>query len=85
MTLVKMNGIERHYEMASGTVKALDGINLDIEEGERILYDPTSDIVAHAIRAHDLTDALVESVGFTLGKGTIHHILLGEHEGVDKF
>ena len=37
MTLVNMTGIHRHYEMASGTVKALDGINLNIKEGERIL------------------------------------------------
>jgi len=32
-----MNGIKRHYEMASGVVKALDGINLTIQEGERII------------------------------------------------
>ena len=29
--------LQRHYEMASGVVKALDGINIDIEEGERIV------------------------------------------------
>ena len=37
MALVNINGLKRYYEMASGTVKALDGINLKIEEGERIL------------------------------------------------
>ena len=37
MTLVNITGLQRHYEMASGTVKALDGIDLKIEEGERIL------------------------------------------------
>jgi putative ABC transport system ATP-binding protein len=37
MTLVNINGLKRYYEMASGTVKALDGINLKIEERERIL------------------------------------------------
>ena len=37
MTLVSINGLERHYEMASETVKALDGVNLEIMEGERII------------------------------------------------
>ena len=37
MALVEIDGLKRHYEMASGTVKALDGIHLKIEEGERIL------------------------------------------------
>ena len=37
MTLVDITNLKRYYEMASGTVKALDGINLKIEEGERIL------------------------------------------------
>ena len=37
MALVDIVGLKRHYEMASGTVKALDGIDLTIEEGERIL------------------------------------------------
>jgi putative ABC transport system ATP-binding protein len=37
MTLVDITGLERHYTMASGTVKALDGIDLKIEEGERII------------------------------------------------
>ena len=35
--LVSMNGLERHYHMASGTVRALDGIDLEISEGERII------------------------------------------------
>ena len=37
MTMVHIAGLQRYYEMTSGTVKALDGINLKIEEGERIL------------------------------------------------
>ncbi len=37
MTLVDITDLKRHYKMASGTVKALDGINLKIEDGERIL------------------------------------------------
>jgi putative ABC transport system ATP-binding protein len=37
MRLLEMSGIKRHYVMPSGTVKALDGIDLEIEEGERIL------------------------------------------------
>jgi len=37
MPLVEIKGMERHYEMASETVKALDGIDLEIEKGERIL------------------------------------------------
>ena len=32
-----MRGLERHYHMASGTVRALDGIDLDVSEGERII------------------------------------------------
>ncbi|HJO42316.1 MAG TPA: ABC transporter ATP-binding protein [Candidatus Thalassarchaeaceae archaeon] len=35
--LVEMKGIKRHYVMPSGTVKALDGIDLEINEGERII------------------------------------------------
>ena len=35
--LVSMRGLERHYHMASGTVRALDGIDLDVSEGERII------------------------------------------------
>ncbi len=37
MTMVDMTGLTRYYPMASGTVKALDGINLKIEPGERVL------------------------------------------------
>ena len=37
MTMVQISGLQRYYEMTSGTVKALDGLNLTIEEGERIL------------------------------------------------
>jgi len=32
-----MKGLERHYHMTSGIVRALDGIDLDINEGERII------------------------------------------------
>ena len=37
MTMVDMTGLTRYYPMASGTVKALDGIDLKIEPGERVL------------------------------------------------
>ena len=37
MTLVDITGLKRHYKMASGTGKALDGIDLKIAEGDRIL------------------------------------------------
>jgi len=37
MTMVDMTGLTRYYPMASGTVKALDGIDLKIELGERVL------------------------------------------------
>ena len=37
MPLIAIEGMERHYEMASEVVKALDGVSLDIEKGERIL------------------------------------------------
>jgi putative ABC transport system ATP-binding protein len=35
--LLEINGLERHYEMVSGTVKALDGVDLKINAGDRIL------------------------------------------------
>ena len=37
MPLVSMNNVKRHYETPAGTVKALDGINIQIDEGERVL------------------------------------------------
>ena len=37
MSLIELKNLKRHYEMASETVKALDGINLSIEEGERVI------------------------------------------------
>ncbi|MED5231879.1 MAG: ABC transporter ATP-binding protein [Candidatus Thermoplasmatota archaeon] len=36
-TMVEIEGMKRYYEMVSGTVKALDGIDLRVEEGERII------------------------------------------------
>ena len=35
--LLKMENIERYYETPAGVVKALDGINIDIHEGERVI------------------------------------------------
>ena len=35
--LVRIKGMERHYRMASETVRALDGIDLEIQIGERII------------------------------------------------
>ena len=35
--LVEMRGLSRFYKMASGVVKALDGIDLDIRSGERVI------------------------------------------------
>jgi putative ABC transport system ATP-binding protein len=37
MELVSIKGLERYYEMASETVKALDGVDLEITQGERII------------------------------------------------
>ena len=37
MPLLSMNNVKRHYETPAGTVKALDGINIQIDEGERVL------------------------------------------------
>jgi putative ABC transport system ATP-binding protein len=37
MPLIAIEGMERHYEMASEVVKALDGVSLVIEKGERIV------------------------------------------------
>ena len=35
--LVSIKGLERHYHMASETVKALDGADLEIQAGERLI------------------------------------------------
>jgi len=35
--LVDIRGMERHYHMASGTVKALDGVDLEVFDGDRII------------------------------------------------
>ena len=35
--LLKMDGIERHYETPAGVVKALDGVSFEIHEGERVI------------------------------------------------
>ena len=35
--MIEMEDIKRHYEMASGVVKALDGVDISIEKGERVL------------------------------------------------
>jgi len=35
--LVKIEGMKRYYEMISGTVKALDGVDIEVKEGERII------------------------------------------------
>lgn len=37
MPLIEIQGMERHYEMASEVVKALDGVSISIEKGERIV------------------------------------------------
>jgi putative ABC transport system ATP-binding protein len=37
MKLLEMNNIERYYKTPAGVVKALDGINLEIHEGERVI------------------------------------------------
>ena len=35
--LVEIEGMKRYYEMVSGIVKALDGVNIKVKEGERII------------------------------------------------
>tara|TARA_B100001287_G_scaffold119482_1_gene100644 strand:- start:366 stop:1046 length:681 start_codon:yes stop_codon:yes gene_type:complete len=35
--LLKMANIERHYDTPAGVVKALDGVSLEINEGERVV------------------------------------------------
>jgi len=37
MGLIEIKGMERHYAMTSGVVKALDGVDLSISKGERIV------------------------------------------------
>ena len=35
--LLDITGLERHYQMASGTVRALDGVDITIQPGERVI------------------------------------------------
>ena len=35
--LLRMENVERFYETPAGVVKALDGINLEINQGERVI------------------------------------------------
>jgi len=35
--MIQLNDVHRHYVMASETIRALDGITLSIQEGERII------------------------------------------------
>ena len=35
--IVEIEGMKRYYDMVSGTVKALDGVNIEVKEGERII------------------------------------------------
>ena len=37
MSLIEITGLERHYDLKSGVVKALDGVSLSIKEGEIIV------------------------------------------------
>ncbi len=37
MALISMSGVERYYETPAGVVKALDGINFEMDEGEMII------------------------------------------------
>ena len=35
--LLQMENLERHYETPAGVVKALDGVSIEIYEGERVI------------------------------------------------
>ena len=66
--LVSMRGLERHYHMASGTVRALDGIDLEVSEGERIiLLGPSGSgkttLVRLMLRFHDPASGIVRLDG----------------------
>lgn len=37
MVMIRMQGLKRHYPMPSGVVRALDGVNLEVAEGERVV------------------------------------------------
>ena len=37
MPLIAIEAMERHYEMSSGVVKALDGVDISISQGERVI------------------------------------------------
>ena len=36
-SLIKIRGLKRHYHMGSETVRALDGVDLDIQAGEFVM------------------------------------------------
>ena len=36
-TLLSMDNVQRYYETPAGTVKALDGVSFQIQEGERVI------------------------------------------------
>ena len=42
--LLQMENLERHYETPAGVVKALDGVSIEIYEGERVMELPWWDI-----------------------------------------
>ena len=37
--LLQMENLERHYETPAGVVKALDGVSIEIYEGERVILE----------------------------------------------
>ena len=37
MTLLSMSNVQRYYSTPAGDVKALDGINIEIQQGERVV------------------------------------------------
>ena len=51
--------------------------------GERVLSHLETTSVVQTILVSQLPSTLLESVGFTLRKGKVHHILLREEEAVD--
>ncbi len=41
--LVEIEGMKRYYEMISGTVKALDGVDIEVMHGDKVDGMTTSD------------------------------------------
>ena len=43
MALIELNGVTKYYEMGDQVVKALDGIDIDVEKNDYLAFIGSSD------------------------------------------